>query len=112
MKYRITFVLVAIFTAFTLNASGNPFKEDPGLTVYPNPATEQLNVRLQADSPITPEIRILDLTGKVVMEFEDPFSLSGQNFRASLDISELRNGIYFVKVVQADKAFTKKLVVR
>lgn len=112
MKYRITYLLVAILTAFTLNASGNPFQDDPGLTVYPNPASEQLNVRLQSGNPIAPQIRILDLTGKVVLEFDDPFSLSGENFRASIDISDLSNGIYFVKVVQGDKAYTKKLVVR
>jgi len=89
-----------------------PGIEDPVLKVYPNPASDQLNVKLQTDSPVVPEIRILDLTGKVVMEFEKPFSLSGDQFRADLDISNLNNGIYFVKVIQGQKVYTKKLVVR
>ena len=76
--------------------------QQTSFSIYPNPATSQLtinNVQLTADN-----IKILDITGKVVLVS----SLRGGTTNQSVDISDLQNGVYFVKVGSVVKEFIKK----
>jgi hypothetical protein len=70
-------------------------------TVYPNPASDVVNVSINTDAPAT--IKIVNAMGQVVM------SLDNQTGIVSLNISDLSTGVYTVEVVSENQASTIKL---
>lgn len=87
-----------------------PDKEEK-LSLYPNPARDQLKIEFRSDNTTPPEIQIIDLTGKVVKRFDKNMNHEQDIFNVELDISTLQPGVYFVKVIQGDGLFSKKLMV-
>jgi Secretion system C-terminal sorting domain len=79
-------------------------KQKASLEVYPNPANDKLFFR--SESPFVAQVSIIDLTGKTVLAAK-------QSIAFGLDISELNQGIYFVRIEHSDlHTFdTKKIVV-
>ena len=112
MRKWTMLLLISMIAGSTMHIFGQDTIPEKMLGIYPNPAIDHLTLDFHADNPVVPEILIHDLTGKVVLNPDDAFILRGENFKASLDISGLKSGIYFVKVVQAERVFSEKLVVR
>jgi len=75
--------------------------EDKNISVFPNPADQY--VYLEADKPIS-SIRVLNNTGQEVMNrtFKDK--------SLKLDISEMKQGIYFLFIEAGDKSFIKQVI--
>lgn len=63
------------------------------MEIYPNPATDVLSIRFPASKGMM-EVRILNLQGVEIMR-------SKVNGVASLDVSQLPNGIYLLQCVGA-----------
>lgn len=101
------FFLLIAFTAFSPPFSG----EDP-LHVYPNPAEDQVTIELETDLSATPDVKIFDLTGKVVLEPDDKQPIENSQYKLSLDISSLRAGIYFIKITQEEQVYSQKLMIK
>jgi hypothetical protein len=59
------------------------------LNLYPNPARDILNV--VSDEPIT-QIQMIDMLGQIV------YSQSGHGNRHQVNVTGLKQGIYFVRV--------------
>jgi hypothetical protein len=73
------------------------------LSVYPNPATDQLNIEMDN----LKSVEIMDIAGRLIR------SNTSNNKMISLDVSNLNRGIYLVKVkdtnnVSSMKKFTKE----
>lgn len=66
------------------------------ITLYPNPATDKLFVNVP-----NAEISIMDLQGKLVKQTSN---------ETTLDVSQLQQGVYFVKVVANGEVMTSKFV--
>ena len=80
------------------------------LDVFPNPAIDKFSVALDMAQSVNVLIDIVDITGKVVIS-ENLGRLSmGQNLQ-TLDVSNLRAGIYLVNIIIGDKQVTTKLQV-
>ncbi len=109
-KIFITFLAFSFF----LSASGmsDPLKDGEQLSIYPNPASTQLTVDIALDYSSTTSLKIIDLTGKTVKDFSQELSHENDIYKAQLDISDLKTGIYFVRVKQQDEVLNKKLIVR
>ncbi|WP_026753252.1 T9SS type A sorting domain-containing protein [Sediminibacter sp. Hel_I_10] len=75
------------------------------LTVYPNPATNALNLKWDQNNKVT--INIFNALGKVMYYEKD------QNIQNELkiDISNYAAGLYFVKVNTTKGSMTKKIIV-
>ncbi len=80
-----------------------------GITVGPNPTTDELNVKTVLKQP-----------GKVVMEFynirgmkvkEKEFTSSTRNFNQTVDLRDMKNGYYLVKILTDNKILTRKIVI-
>lgn len=112
MEKRITLLLMVFFVFVSMSAVPAGFQDEKPLTVYPNPASDFIKVEFTTGNAVVPEIKIFDLTGKVVKQFDKEFSLNHEVFKADLDISDLKTGIYFVKVIQGKQTWSEKLVVR
>lgn len=74
--------------------------------IYPNPATQQFNVKTETVRQGT--IRVLDLVGKVVLQ------ASFSNSLTPVNCLSLPSGVYFVQVLDESKTLlkTRKLVLR
>jgi len=81
----------------------NQIPEAKMLEVYPNPAKSFFTLRLPQSNG-REQIKIFDVTGKVVKELE---SSGNRELRISLD--GIKNGVYFVRV--GNETINKKLVV-
>jgi hypothetical protein len=78
-------------------------------SLAPNPAQDQVNVKLNQLNAATTKIIITNAVGQLVYEHNNVNSnLSNLN----ISTSDLEKGIYFVSVIQNDQTFTKKLVVQ
>jgi hypothetical protein len=71
------------------------------LSVYPNPATDILNISLSNGTRIE-TVNIYNVSGKLVNNFK----LNGNQ----IDISQLNNGVYMVEVLTANGSYKTKFV--
>jgi hypothetical protein len=110
--FGILLMLFFLMTV-TLSASAqNKEGEEKVLTVHPNPAKDNIKILLHSRYSSSPEIQIIDLTGKIAKKFNDNILADSNTFRAELDISDLKSGIYFVKLIQKEEIYTSKLIVK
>jgi hypothetical protein len=73
-----------------------------GVNVYPNPATDFINVKLFGEKARKFKIEIVNLTGTVAQTATLDFN-SNYYYIHQFDITKLTFGIYFVRVVSDDK---------
>jgi hypothetical protein len=83
-----------------LGASSFEFEE--GLRLYPNPVTDILNIHSGTSAIET--ISVVDISGKLILQLTDLNAID-----ATLDLSSISRGIYFVRV---NDIVTKKVVKR
>jgi len=89
---------------------GNPslgsqdFISEENIALYPNPANTTVTINLQKN--IEADIRVFDVLGKLVV-YQPNVSISKEH---TIDISELNNGIYFIRINSEIGAVTKKLI--
>ena len=80
--------------------------ESNKLQLYPNPATNDLNIKLQ-DNTTNYKVAIYNTLGSMV--FESNNQLSDNN--NSINVSQLNSGIYFVKITDNEnKIYQKRLI--
>ena len=78
-------------------------------SVYPNPANGNFTLEgTGTGSQIS--YSLTDITGKVVME--KTFGVNSGNYRETVNVNALANGVYNVTVRDGDKAGTKQLVIK
>jgi hypothetical protein len=76
-------------------------------TIYPNPATNKLNVALSNNRSENVSVKIINNIGQIVKTL----SLGNStDIDQQIDLSELSSGIYFVKTTIGNASSTKKLI--
>jgi len=75
------------------------------LTLYPNPASTQLNFSWDKNEPVT--IKIFNVNGKLVHYVKDEILTNTY----SVDVSNLASGLYFAKINTVQGLVTKKLTI-
>ena len=80
------------------------WREDTRLSIYPNPATNQIFFKDFNTDTQNLIIRIMDTSGRIVLETQMQDN--------HLDISHLTNGIYLLECVENGKLFQQKIVVQ
>jgi choice-of-anchor B domain-containing protein len=78
--------------------------ENPGLSVYPNPAKNELNVIYKSQLPSA--VSIQNMLGGVV--FERTFN---GDVNEQLDVSGLSNGTYLIRIASSAASSTNRLVI-
>lgn len=81
----------------------------PGLSVFPNPATNLLYVQMDNRQETPVLMLVSDLLGKPVMEME--LSNGGSSKTYTLDVSTLTKGIYMMQLKSGSKVMTRKLII-
>jgi hypothetical protein len=76
------------------------------VTVYPNPATDNINVDLHKIDHSKAVISIYDVTGKLLRSY------NASSNRLSINRDGLQSGLYFVSVDANNRRYTSKLVIK
>ena len=71
------------------------------ISVFPNPVKEVLNILTQNGSPIS-SIQVFDILGRLVIEEKHDFN--------KVDVSNLGNGLLFLKIQTTEGVVTKKII--
>ncbi len=79
------------------------------VTVFPNPATDHVNVVMNSSSSINGTVSIVDVTGKI-LEKKTVEMHEGSNL-ISVDVSAFTNGIYMLRVQQGSNVAASKILV-
>ncbi|UYZ63733.1 right-handed parallel beta-helix repeat-containing protein [Hymenobacter weizhouensis] len=96
-------------TAGAVTASTQPGHPDEVLTLYPNPATNTLTVRVRATAAQAGCVELLDVLARPVVRRSVALR-PGEN-AVSVDVSQLRAGVYFVRVHHGQQSANRRLVV-
>lgn len=70
-------------------------------SIFPNPVKEVLNISLEESNHMA-DIQVFDLLGNLIIEKKQVNKL------AQVDVSTFREGIYFVKIIQAGQSVVHK----
>lgn len=105
------FDLDAVGVIHQETASGvNEFMSAGELQVFPNPIHSTCTIQLTLTYPQSVTIDIVDLSGRQVAVIYEKLFVQKMNTR-SLNVTGLKNGIYFLRVLTSTGAVTKKIII-
>ena len=105
-------ILMFLFPADAVNQVMPGEVQEDKLVLYPNPTDGPLHIDFLTDMRINPVAVILDMTGKKVKQIANDLTYTDDRFSGEMDVSDLKPGIYFVKINQLNKASIKKFIIR
>ena len=100
-----------VFEAIDVTTNTNRIENTIDLKIFPQPFDDKLNIRLNNPNVSTDvQIKLIDMTGKVVVEFGNQTILTGDNqFSLSVD-TDLAKGIYILQMIGQDIQISRKVV--
>jgi len=88
--------------------SAEEFEDNASMNIFPNPAGEKLTVQYNIARDCNINIRIFDITGKLVLT-NQPYAQKGMN-SFELELGILPRGIYIVNVTDGLESIMRKLI--
>lgn len=98
---------VEFFNGFFSTDTNNPFLSDADITVFPNPAFESFDIKINTSEMMNFNLELIDINGKVVYEMSS--IPSNQNFNIATD--HLPAGLYQIGITENNRKSFKKLVI-
>lgn len=102
-----------VFKNIVLTAETNSINSlsfEKGVNIYPNPAKDLSTIEYSLNSISDVSIFISDINGKIVMNKTHKQVATGTH-KENLDVSQLNQGTYFVKIKTDNNLVTRKLVI-
>jgi hypothetical protein len=98
-------------SAYKLDLSTNPLSTetsvfDSKVKVYPNPATDYVDIDLGSTSEMI-TLRLFDAMGRMVAE-----TAYSEEKKIRLDVSAKASGVYYLKISNGTATTTKKLIIQ
>jgi hypothetical protein len=81
----------------------NNILDNDNITIYPQPATNTLNIEMKGNINEVKELKLFDIKGSLLLS-----QLINQD-NTSLDVSGFDSGVYFVKIQSDKTVFTQKI---
>jgi hypothetical protein len=98
---------VTSYVKFTVNHQDDKLLSD--VEVYPNPATDQINLKYVISRNTNVSIKIMDVLGNDLLNvFSQRVDLGEQKFSYSIN-NKLSRGFYFVKIVAGTESVIKRI---
>jgi hypothetical protein len=95
------FILTQGFQQPGIKISSDITPEGTGVDVYPNPATDFINIKLYGDVARNFRIEIINISGTIVSSTKMDF-ITKYYYVQQIDVSRLSLGFYFVRVSSDD----------
>jgi len=83
--------------------------KDSKLEIYPNPASQLTRISFESHTQAMVSVQIYDLSGKLIVNRK--YSVNKGQTVIDVDVVELDNGSYIVRVINANKQYQSKLVI-
>ncbi len=96
------YVLTQGFQQPLLATSEDSSSQGNGVDVYPNPATDYINVKLFGDVARDFRIELINITGTVIKSIEINF-VTDYYYIEHIPVSDIKIGMYFIRVSSNDK---------
>jgi hypothetical protein len=80
------------------------------LGVFPNPASDALNVNFRLEQNQTVEMRLVNVTGEAV--YSNVLSNVSGEISNSIDVSNFAKGIYILNLTSAEGSVNKKVIIK
>jgi hypothetical protein len=110
-EYRLEAVLADESTEILGTASCAPTPPSFAITkLYPNPASDVLNIALTLPQAGEVTVELYDLTGRVVTSKDIQVASAGE-LSEQLDVHQLTNGVYTLRATQGCFSASERLVV-
>jgi len=97
------------FTTLPAVGINDEYFRNAEVSLFPNPAKTDLRVQLNLNESTRIELSIMDLVGQTLVTKNLTTSVGLNNYR--IDLSNLANGIYMVKMKKDNNSFTSKLII-
>jgi len=78
------------------------------LVIFPNPATTLVSIQSPISSSQSAVIEIYDLNGRKLLEKHFPKEAE----TAEINVSSLKSGVYFCRIIAENKSVTKKIIIQ
>jgi hypothetical protein len=112
----------SIFDQFTIQKSGTPFAPrladdavvpaGDKLSVFPNPITEEMNVRYFLDEESDTRVEITDVAGRIVYSLNTGEQSEGEHeIKLTRSDAMLPSGIYIFKLITGNTSQSRKIIV-
>lgn len=96
--------------SFTVGVSGiDDMFSDRTVKLYPNPANADLNLEVNLQKQAAVEVSVLNLLGQAVINYR--FTMDQGINVNRMDLRNLENGLYIVRLQAGEDTFMKKLVI-
>lgn len=92
-------------TEFVAALAVNTFDES-NITMYPNPAKNQVTISLDNTNEVIANVNIIDMLGKQVIRLNKVNEVT-----KSIDLSNLNSGIYFIEIETQNKLVVKRKLI-
>ena len=105
--YEVSSAISNIVTNNFLNVEAS---DEPLISnIYPNPSNQLINVMTGSETGDL-ELQLLDMAGRIILT--DEYNQVGSNFRAQLNVAELNDGVYFLRVTVGKVSEIRKVMIR
>ena len=85
----------------------NQTNESIDWSVYPNPNNGQFEIKMDGVTNGNVKIKVYSLIGQIVYETE----VTNENMTKRINLDNISNGVYFIKLNSNNKEYTKKIIV-
>ena len=81
------------------------------LKLFPNPATNQVLIQFSLNNASKIQLYLCDVTGKCIKQLAENQLISTGNSELKYDLSDIKSGIYFVKLLSDSFETSSKLII-
>lgn len=99
----LDYLLIKYGTGTTVN---DLITMENGLNVYPNPASQSVFISHTLMKDETAVLKFFDMMGREIWKSKV------MGVKSEIDVSEFKNGVYFIRFVSGNKIASKKLVIQ
>jgi subtilisin-like proprotein convertase family protein len=100
-----------VYKAVAINCRNANYALPYDLDVYPNPASDEVNVRYTKSSNETAQVSLLDITGRK-LNLEILSGEAGSTQQVTINTSQLAKGVYLIEVLEAAHQQVSRLVIQ
>jgi PKD repeat protein len=93
--------------ALTPTANKDAEIENVNYVIYPNPNNGQFDLKMESAGNETVKIKVYNLIGEIVYETET----INDNMTKKINLDNVSNGVYFVKISSGNNESTKKMII-
>ena len=87
------------------NSNINSQIPEGDIGLFPNPSSSSITITFPPDENSEPLVEIFDEQGNLIYHIQNT-----SNKNLPIDVSQLANGLYLVRITDGDKVYTKKFI--